>query len=257
MSGGQRQRVSIARAAYSGADIYIFDDPLSALDAEVGKAVFDQCISAFLGGKTRLLVTNQLQYLPQCDSVVVLGQHADGRGYIRFQGAFDQLMAQVPDFRAMMAAYGHAARSHSSEEVEEDVAAATPAAAASPTEPAVVSASPDAVQRSKSSVKRKTEASKTEAPATPAARSKSAGSLMTTEEKSEGAVKAAMYLRYFRAAGYVALIITVLLLAYTLGQVAQLVSQWWLSFWSSDPAYSRYPMGMYMGVYVAVGLGGA
>jgi ABC-type multidrug transport system fused ATPase/permease subunit len=48
LSGGQKQRISIARAACSGADIVIFDDPLSALDAEVGRAVFENCIAGEL-----------------------------------------------------------------------------------------------------------------------------------------------------------------------------------------------------------------
>lgn len=57
---------------YSEADIYIMDDPLSALDAHVGKRVFNQCICAKLGGRTRILVTNQLQYLHKVDHIVTV-----------------------------------------------------------------------------------------------------------------------------------------------------------------------------------------
>jgi ABC-type lipoprotein export system ATPase subunit len=57
LSGGQKQRTSLARAAHSDADIILLHDPLSALDSEVGKAVFFDCISGLQAGKTRLLVT--------------------------------------------------------------------------------------------------------------------------------------------------------------------------------------------------------
>lgn len=44
LSGGQRQRVSLARALYSEADVYLLDDPLSAVDAHVAKHIFDHVI---------------------------------------------------------------------------------------------------------------------------------------------------------------------------------------------------------------------
>ena len=72
LSGGQKQRVSLARAVYFDADTYILDDPLSAVDAHVGAHLFDRCINGMLKGKTRVLVTNQLQYVPSADLVVVL-----------------------------------------------------------------------------------------------------------------------------------------------------------------------------------------
>jgi len=73
LSGGQRARVSLARAIYSDAHIYLLDDPLSAVDAKVGKYLFDRCIKDFLDGRIRILVTHQLQFLKETDSIVVLG----------------------------------------------------------------------------------------------------------------------------------------------------------------------------------------
>ena len=72
LSGGQRARVSLARAIYSDADIYLLDDPLSAVDAKVGKHLFDRCIKEFLDGRMRILVTHQLQFLKETDSIVIL-----------------------------------------------------------------------------------------------------------------------------------------------------------------------------------------
>jgi ABC-type multidrug transport system fused ATPase/permease subunit len=72
LSGGQKQRVSLARAVYSDRELYLLDDVLSAVDQHVGKQLFNECICGAMKGKTRLLVTNQLQYLPMCDRVIVL-----------------------------------------------------------------------------------------------------------------------------------------------------------------------------------------
>ncbi|XP_014673768.1 PREDICTED: multidrug resistance-associated protein 1-like [Priapulus caudatus] len=74
LSGGQKQRVSLARAVYNDADIYLFDDPLSAVDAHVGKHMFDQVIGpqGILAKKTRILVTHGISYLPQVDQIVVM-----------------------------------------------------------------------------------------------------------------------------------------------------------------------------------------
>ena len=84
LSGGQRVRVSLARALYSDADIYLLDDPLSAVDAKVGKHLFENCISGFLSGKTRVFATHQIHYLADVDNVIVLSQGAkvhDGTGF--------------------------------------------------------------------------------------------------------------------------------------------------------------------------------
>ncbi|XP_075392495.1 ATP-binding cassette sub-family C member 12 isoform X3 [Tenrec ecaudatus] len=72
LSGGQRQRISLARAVYSNHEIFLLDDPLSAVDAHVGKHVFEECIKKTLRGKTIVLVTHQLQFLESCDEVILL-----------------------------------------------------------------------------------------------------------------------------------------------------------------------------------------
>jgi ABC-type Mn2+/Zn2+ transport system ATPase subunit len=64
LSGGQRQRVSLARAVYFDADVILLDDPLSAVDAHVGRFLFENCIMGTLKEKTRILVTHQLHVLP-------------------------------------------------------------------------------------------------------------------------------------------------------------------------------------------------
>lgn len=72
LSGGQRARINLARAIYKEADIYLLDDPLSAVDTHVANHLFDECIAGYLRGKTRILVTHQLQFLKKVDHIIVL-----------------------------------------------------------------------------------------------------------------------------------------------------------------------------------------
>uniref|UniRef100_A0A9J7Z576 ATP-binding cassette sub-family C member 5 n=2 Tax=Cyprinus carpio TaxID=7962 RepID=A0A9J7Z576_CYPCA len=96
LSGGQRQRISLARALYSNRDIYILDDPLSALDAHVGNHIFNNAIRKHLRGKTVIFVTHQLQYLVDCDDVIVMRD-----GSITEQGSHEDLMNLNGDYAAM------------------------------------------------------------------------------------------------------------------------------------------------------------
>ena len=84
LSGGQRVRVSLARTLYSDADIYLLDDPLSAVDTKVGKHLFENCICGFLSGKTRVFVTHQMHYLTNVDNVIVLSKGAKAHEGIGF-----------------------------------------------------------------------------------------------------------------------------------------------------------------------------
>ena len=87
LSGGQKARVGLARAVYSDADIYLLDDPLSAVDTKVGRRLFESCILGHLSGRIRLLVTHQLQYLKDVDRVVVMES-----GSIIHQGEYAEIL---------------------------------------------------------------------------------------------------------------------------------------------------------------------
>ncbi|GAW25583.1 putative ABC transporter family protein [Rosellinia necatrix] len=97
VSGGQKQRLNIARAIYFDADIVLMDDPLSAVDAHVGRHIMDNAILGLLKDKCRILATHQLWVLNRCDRIVWM----DG-GKIRAVGTFDELMANEPGFKHLM-----------------------------------------------------------------------------------------------------------------------------------------------------------
>ncbi len=72
LSGGQKARLALARGVYAKADIYLLDDPLSAVDPKVAKSIFDNCISGILKGKTVILVTHQVDFAKRCENVIFM-----------------------------------------------------------------------------------------------------------------------------------------------------------------------------------------
>ncbi|XP_001603825.1 multidrug resistance-associated protein 4 [Nasonia vitripennis] len=86
LSGGQCARVGLARAVYRDADIYLLDDPLSAVDTRVGKRLFEDVVNGLLKDKTRVLVTHQLQYLKAADEIILID-----KGRVEYQGDFANL----------------------------------------------------------------------------------------------------------------------------------------------------------------------
>ncbi|CAD8090517.1 unnamed protein product [Paramecium sonneborni] len=86
LSGGQKARISLARAIYSQADIYLFDDPLSAVDAQVGNFILKECLINLLKGKTRILITHALNYCKFTDYIYLIQ-----KGEIIEQGDYQKM----------------------------------------------------------------------------------------------------------------------------------------------------------------------
>ena len=86
LSGGQQARVSLARAVYADADLYLLDDPLSAVDFKVGQHIFKTCINDLLGKKMRVLTSHQEQHMKEADQVIVLY-----KGRVLEKGSFIEL----------------------------------------------------------------------------------------------------------------------------------------------------------------------
>uniref|UniRef100_A0A8C4YYG5 Multidrug resistance-associated protein 4-like n=1 Tax=Gadus morhua TaxID=8049 RepID=A0A8C4YYG5_GADMO len=96
LSGGQKARINLARAVYQDADIYLLDDPLSAVDSEVGRHLFEECICGVLKKKPRILVTHQLQYLKAAHHILVLKE-----GSMVAHGTYSELQGSV-DFLSLL-----------------------------------------------------------------------------------------------------------------------------------------------------------
>lgn len=101
MSGGQKARINLARSVYREADVYLLDDPLSAVDAHVGRHLFDEVIgpSGRLARRraTRILVTHQVHFLKEADWVVVLND-----GKVAMQGTPNDLVKSGVDFAELL-----------------------------------------------------------------------------------------------------------------------------------------------------------
>ncbi|KAK9275695.1 hypothetical protein L1049_022962 [Liquidambar formosana] len=100
LSGGQKQRIQIARALYQEADIYLFDDPFSAVDAHTGTHLFKECLLGLLGCKTVIYVTHQVEFLPAADLILVM---KDGR--ITQAGKYHDILNSGTDFMELVGAH--------------------------------------------------------------------------------------------------------------------------------------------------------
>ncbi|KAF9581339.1 hypothetical protein BGW38_001686 [Lunasporangiospora selenospora] len=233
LSGGQKQRVNIARAVYFDADIVLLDDPLSAVDAHVGKYLFKHCILGALQGKTRVLVTHQLHVLPQVDYIICLKD-----GEIAERGTFQDLMNSNGEFSELMRTHGGI--EDNDNEIEDEVQStqsgtATVTTISDPEKAAVAAAEggKEVVSQDKKGTGSKPKG------------------LMSQEERSMGSVDGKIYMGYVRAAGGVYLI-PLLLLLLTLAQVTKIGTDLWLSWWTAN-SFSK-SQGFYMGLYAAWGI---
>uniref|UniRef100_A0A8P0T4P1 Multidrug resistance-associated protein 4 n=1 Tax=Canis lupus familiaris TaxID=9615 RepID=A0A8P0T4P1_CANLF len=97
LSGGQKARINLARAVYQDADIYLLDDPLSAVDAEVGRHLFELCICQTLHEKITILVTHQLQYLKAASQILILKE-----GKMVQKGTYTEFLKSGVDFGSLL-----------------------------------------------------------------------------------------------------------------------------------------------------------
>jgi ATP-binding cassette subfamily C (CFTR/MRP) protein 1 len=195
VSGGQKQRMNIARAIYFDADIVLMDDPLSAVDAHVGRHIMDNAICGLLKDKCRILATHQLHVLSRCDRIIWVEE-----GHVQAIDTFDSLMANNRDFQQLMTMTAAEEEKEDGEDVNEDE-----------------------VEDEKKSAKKKTKTKK----------KKPAVALMQEEDRATKSVDWDVWIAYMKAGGglWIGPLVLILLI---LSQGANISTSLWLSWWTSN-----------------------
>ncbi|NWI72093.1 MRP4 protein, partial [Dryoscopus gambensis] len=212
LSGGQKARVNLARlvAVYQDADIYLLDDPLSAVDAEVGRHLFEKCICQALHQKISVLVTHQLQYLRAANQILIL---KDGK--MVGKGTYAEFLRSGIDFASLL---------KKDEEVVEQLSV--------PGTPNLKSArnrtfSESSVLSQDLSVHSQKDGAVEQPPG------ENALAAVPEESRHEGKINFKVYRKYFTA-GANCFVIFILLVFNILAQVAYVLQDWWLSYWANN-----------------------
>ncbi|KAG5920986.1 hypothetical protein E4U42_006011 [Claviceps africana] len=217
ISGGQKQRLNIARAIYFDADVVLMDDPLSAVDAHVGRHILDNAILGLMKDKCRILATHQLWVLSRCDRVIWMDS-----GKIQAIDTFDNLMREHTGFQTLMETTAIEEKKEGGGGGEEEQRESEPMTP---------------VDLAEERRKRKA--------------NKKGAALMQQEEKAQASVPWSVYGAYIRASGSI-LNAPLVLLLLIISQGANIATGLWLSWWTSDKF--GYSTGMYIGIYAALGV---
>ncbi|KAK8320855.1 hypothetical protein V6Z12_A12G063600 [Gossypium hirsutum] len=227
ISGGQKQRVSMARAVYSNSDVYIFDDPLSALDAHVAEQVFNRCIKEELQGKTRILVTNQLHCLPHVDYILVVSN-----GVIKEEGTFEEVSRKGRIFQKLMENAGKMEKQEGKgDERYIDMENLEPNS-----NKMVESKINDILKDANAANRRKG----------------MKATLVKQEERETGLVSWNVLMRYKDAIGGL-WVVVILFTFYFSTEVLRILSSMWLRFWTDKSASKSYKPEFYILIYALLG----
>ena len=210
LSGGQKARVALARAVYNDADIYLLDDPISAVDAHVGMHLVEHCIKGALAGKTRFLVTHNLNILPSCDVIVIL----ETDGTLKVSGTYEELLRSGVDLTQYLG------------KTNDKAASATPVGTSAQRHDPATKDTADAEgddDKSETTPTKGVGATKEVG---------NDGALTTVEERKEGNVTFSTYWCYIHFGGIVAFICTIF---FQLGsQVLGIEANFWLADWGKE-----------------------
>ncbi|CAF0797585.1 unnamed protein product [Rotaria sordida] len=217
LSGGQKARVNMARALYRNADIYLLDDPLSAVDVKVAKHLFEKSIKGCLGDKICILVTHQIQFLQNATKIILLYN-----GEVAGMGTYNDLLTSSPLFCRLLDDINqhqqeqsvdlqpeneqeHSADLHHEHEQERSIDLRHQQLTINSTSPETK----DELSVPSSSV----------------------------ETKQKGKLKWHVYVEYLRAGAGIVLGFLLVSLISAVQQGAYIFSSWWLAAWNDDETY--------------------
>eukprot|EP01125_Pyxidicula_operculata_P008392 TRINITY_DN281_c1_g2_i3.p1 TRINITY_DN281_c1_g2~~TRINITY_DN281_c1_g2_i3.p1 ORF type:complete len:1810 (-),score=367.65 TRINITY_DN281_c1_g2_i3:1278-6365(-) len=211
LSGGQKQRISLARAVYSDKDIYLLDDPTSALDSRVSKHIFQHVILDILKKKTVILTTNNIKFAKFAHHIVCLDQ-----GRIPGQGNFNYLLLTSTYFQNLVLKYIEAEGQDDddSDNTTNKRASVVPYSARNgiksgeiipPKEKQTINASVTTFVKS-------------------------------SHEQKRGLIPMSLYWHYVKNSGFLPPFFIVIFLILVLG--TRIAGSYWLSEWSRDPDYT-------------------
>ncbi|KAK8620541.1 hypothetical protein V6N13_067014 [Hibiscus sabdariffa] len=237
LSGGQKQRIQIARALYQDADIYLFDDPFSAVDAHTGSHLFKKVLLGILSSKTVIYVTHQVEFLPAADLILVMKN-----GRITQAGKYNDILDSGADFRELVGAHNKA------------LSALDTVEAGSSSEKGANEADGAGGSDDREMQKEGKEANESgkEDDAGPK------GQLVEEEEREKGKVGFSVYWKYITTA-YGGALVPCVLLAQILFQIFQIGSNYWMAWATPVSAGAKPPVGnsTLLIVYVALAIASA
>ncbi|KAF9935782.1 hypothetical protein BGZ67_002988 [Mortierella alpina] len=225
LSGGQKQRVSLARAAYENADVYLLDDPLSAVDAHVDQHLWLHLIgpNGLLKDKTRVLVTHAIHHLEHADQIVVIKD-----GEISETGKYDDLMNAHNAFYQLIKDYSvnegkkrreKKADGQSGDDTDDETDASTQDG--------------DEKETKTMTVKKDDKAG-----------------LVGEEKMVHGSVAWSVYTIYAKAASYKYSLLVASL--FVVGQGLQIGTNVWLKHWTTVAKDGERSIGEFLGIYAAL-----
>ncbi|GLT57466.1 hypothetical protein SLA2020_304340 [Shorea laevis] len=220
LSGGQKQRVQIARALYQDADIYLFDDPFSAVDAHTGSHLFKEVLLSMLSSKTVIFVTHQVEFLPAADLILVMKD-----GEITQAGKYNDILSSGTDFMELVGAHKKALSALDS------VEAGSLSAGVSLNEEGGVSSTIGNMQKEENNDVQNGKTADNVGPKE---------QLVQEEEREKGRVGFAVYWKYITTA-YGGALVPFILLAQIFFQVLQIGSNYWMA-WATPVSEDVMPL---------------